>query len=271
MTEQQQQSQTNQGGEGGGGGGSEQQQAAPWFAKEQAEYVTNKGWKTPADVVTSNQNLEQLLGADKAGRAVVLPKDDKDVEGIKAFRAKIGVPESADKYELPVPQGGDAEFSKTAAQWMLDAGVPKAAAQKIAGQWNEFFGKMVADDQAKRETESKQQLEGLRTEWGDKFEQNAEVARRFLKASGWDDAKVAKYEDAFGTAQMLKDFHAWGSATGEHASTEGDQGGGSFGLGRHAIQKQLDDLRQQRIKNEVTESQFIEQQARLFEQMARAQ
>lgn len=235
---------------------------APWFADDQKDYVTNKGWKAPADAVTSAINLEKLMGADKAGRTVVMPKDDKDVEGLKAFRAKMGVPESADKYELPFPDGESGDFAKTAASWFHKQGVPKAAAQEIAKEWNTFFEGMLKEDSTKLQAESQKQLDTLKTEWGNDFDKNSEFARRFLRASGWDDAKVKKYEDTFGTAAMLKDFHGWGSKTGEH-DFAGGGGGGSFSLSPQAAKEKLGDLRQQRIEGKITQKDYLEQMEKL--------
>ena len=72
-----------QGGDGG----------QPWFAgfqnAEAKTFVESKGFKDPESLVTSYANMEKLLGADRAGRTVVLPKDANDAEGLKAFRAKM--------------------------------------------------------------------------------------------------------------------------------------------------------------------------------------
>lgn len=233
-----------------GGGGA----AAPWFPDTHKEFVESKGWKAPGDVLDSYANLEKLIGAEKAGRTVVLPKDANDVEGRKAFFAKIGVPDTPDAYELPVPAGEGAEFAKTAAQWFHANGVPKAAAQAIAEQWNGFMEKLVTEEQQKAQVASAQQLDKLKTEWGPEFDKRAEYARRFLKEAGWDDSKVAKYEQAFGTAEMLRDFYQWGSKLGEPDFVTGNPQG--FTPQKAAVQAKINELRQKRIAGQVTDAQF---------------
>lgn len=228
---------------------------APWYPDTAKDYVANKGWKTPHDVLGGYQALETLFGADKAGRTIVMPKDDKDVEGLKAFRTKLGVPESADKYELPLPAGQGDELSKAAASWFHEAGIPKTAAQAITTKWNAHIEALVKAEQTKAQTESEVQLQTLKGEWGVEFDQKAEFARRFLKAAGWDDAKMAKYEQAFGTATMLKDFFQWGSKVGEPGFVSGDKGGG-FTPGKEAIAAQIKALRDDRIAGRVTEKEF---------------
>lgn len=262
-------------GAAGGGGGDAAAAAAsasaaaasgggdkPWFGDSHKDYVTNKGFKSPDDALTSLQNMEKLLGHEKAGRTVVMPKDEKDVEGIKAFRAKLGVPESADKYELPVPDGDNGEFAKMAASWLHEVGAPKEMGQKLAGKWNEFVAKSVADSKTALAAEMTKQLDGLKTEWGKDFDTNAEQARRFMKASGWDDARVKLYEETFGTADMLKTFSALGKKLGGAEFVKSDGSGGNSATAL-AAKKQIDDLRAKRIAGQITEKDFHAQMEKL--------
>lgn len=252
-----------QGGAPAGGGA-----AAPWFPDTHKDFVESKGWKGAGDVLDSYANLEKLVGAEKAGRTVVLPKDANDVEGRKAFFAKIGVPDTPDAYELPAPKGDGGEFAKTAAQWFHANGVPKAAAQAIAEQWNGFMEKLVADDQAAAQATSAQALDKLKTEWGGEFDKRAEFARRFLKEAGWDDAKVSKYEQAFGTAEMLRDFYQWGSKLGEPDFVTGNPQG--FVPQKAAVQAKVNELRQKRIAGQITEAQFHAEMSVLGPQLSAA-
>ena len=233
---------------------------APWYKSEAKDYVSNKGWKSPDEVIGSYQSLESLYGADKAGRTVILPKDDKDLEGIKAFRAKLGVPESADKYELPAPQGqGGGDLIKEASIWFHEAGIPKPAAQKITERWNAHIEKLVKDKELADQVESRAQLEKLQQEWGQEFEVKAEYARRFLKAAGWDDAKMALYESTFGTATMLKDFFQWGSKVGEPGFASGQQQ--NFAPNKSQVMAKMKELRDLRIANQITDKEFHAQMA----------
>lgn len=229
--------------------------AKPWHGESHKDYVTNKGFKSGDDVITSLQNAEKLIGAERAGRTVVLPKDEKDAEGIKAFRSKIGVPESADKYELPLPAGQDGAFAAKAAQWFFDHGVPKAAAQGIAKAWNDHMTAYLAEGEAAEKAESTKQLDALKGKWGTDFDKRAEEARRFMKASGWDDAKVARYEAAFGTADMLETFQALGAKLGEGGFVKGD-GQGHGGMTPQAAKDKLNEYRLQRIDGKISDADW---------------
>jgi hypothetical protein len=257
---------------GAGGDPAKGGQAAntDWFPVEHKDFVTNKGWKGAGDAITSFVNLEKLIGADKAGRTVILPKDEKDADGIKAFRTRMGVPDSADGYELPLPEGDKGEFAKIAAKWFHGQGVPKAAAQSIAKQWNEHIAALVKADQDAAVAESDRQLATLKTEWGGDFEKNSEFARRFLRAAGWDDAKVALYEQTFGTSSMLKDFHAFGSKFQEKSLAGGDGGGGggSFTMTKAAAQARLDEIRSARIAGTITDAQWKNGKQKEFEDLS---
>ncbi len=243
---------------------------APWYPDASKAYVEGKGWKSPADVLSSYTALETLMGADKAGRTVVLPKDATDTEGMKLFRAKLGVPESPDKYELPAPPGeGGANLIKEASGWFHEAGIPKSAAQQITAKWNTHIEGLIKAAQDKAKGESHAQLESLKAEWGQSFDKNAEFARRFLKAAGWDDAKMAAYEATFGTAVMLKDFFQWGAKLGEPGFVAGDNQGG-FAPAKAQIQQKIDELRSKRIANAITEKEFHAQMSVLGPQLEAA-
>jgi len=243
----------------------------PWYPDTVKDYVTNKGWKESADVITSYQNLEKLIGEDKAGRTVILPKDEKDTEGIKTFRAKLGVPEAPDKYELPAPPGeGGANLIKEASAWFHEAGIPKSAAQAITSKWNAHIEGLIRAQETQAQTESHAQLEKLKGEWGQEFDAKAEYARRFLKAAGWDDAKMATYERTFGTATMLKDFYQWGSKVGEPGFSAADSASSSFNITKEAVQRQFKELQDARIANRITEKEFHAKMAVLGPQMEAA-
>ncbi len=252
------------GGAGGDGGAAN----TPWFPETHKSIVESKGWKGPADAIDSYANLEKLIGADKAGRTVVLPKDDKDEEGIKAFRSKMGVPEAADKYELPLPEGDDGTFAKVAASWFHQHGIPKSAAQGISKAWNEHIAGLVKADEERAQNESQMQLTKLKTEWGGEFDKRSEFARRFLRASGWDDAKVTQYEQTFGTAAMLKDFYGWGSKMAEpDFAGDGNKGGG--GADKQAAQNKLNEMRIARSEGKVTDTEWFNGKQAEYENLAR--
>jgi hypothetical protein len=198
------------------------------------------------------------MGADKAGRTVVLPKGDDDAEGLAAFRSKIGVPDTADGYQLPVPDGESPEFATQVSTWFHENGVPKAAAQAIAGKWNEFMKAEVEKMAENEQAASEKALSALKTEWGDAFDKRSEFGRRGLAAygqkAGLDEKDLLSLETTIGTAKMLKLFHAIGETTAEGDFVGGDSQG--FGLTPAQALAKLDEARQQRIEGKMTAEQF---------------
>jgi hypothetical protein len=243
----------------------------PWFPKERADYVTNKGWKNPGELLESYTNLETLLGAEKAGRTLVMPKDDKDLEGHKAFRAKLGVPESADKYEIPVPENDSGEFLKVAAGWFHELGIPKAAAQGLAGKWNEYWAGAAKQLDEQMVAESNKQMDALKMEWGGEFDKKSAFARDFLKHSGWSDDKVTQYEKTFGTGAMLKDFYAWGSKVQEPgfagAANQGS-GGGGVTITKDVAKAKYTEIQANRMSGAITDKEWQSTKKAEFEMYA---
>lgn len=242
---------TGAGGDGTGGA------PAPWFDADQATYVAEKGWKGPQDAVRTAINAEKLIGAHQAGRTFVLPKDDKDVDGIKLFRSKIGVPDAPEGYGIPESLKDDPVWP-LATKLAHELGLPKTA---FVGFTEKLLAQVVEQNKAaelRAQGESQTALTGLKTEWGDKFAERAEFAKRFVRAIGWDEKKIDLFERTFGTASMLKDFYAFGVKTAEHGFSGGDTDGSAAG-GNLAIQRQIDDLRQKRIEGKMTEADYLQQ------------
>jgi hypothetical protein len=240
--------------------------APSWYSDANKDYVANKGFKTGDDAITSLKNLETLLGAEKAGRTIVLPKDEKDAEGVKAYRAKIGVPETPEGYELPVKDGDNGAFAKQASAWLHAAGIPKAAGQALAKQWNEHYDKALEAAKTELKAQSEKQIESLKAEWGDSFDKNSEQARRFMKAAGFTDEEVGLYEETFGTANMLKRWAAIGEKLGE-AGFAGGGGGGGGNPSASAAREQLETLRKDYVDGKVSREEW-ERKAPALQELA---
>jgi len=182
-------------------------------------------------VAESAYNLEKLMGFDRAGRTVVVPDENASPETVAAFRAKMGVPATAEGYQLPVPDGGDPEFVKTASTWFLENGVPANAAAKLVEKFNAYSAERMAAQEAQYLTGTEQEFAALRTEWGKAYDEYTELAKRAtLQFIPGDDAAraetLAKMERAIGTATMMKLFQAVGAGLGEAKFRQGDGGTG---------------------------------------------
>lgn len=199
-------------------------ESPPWFGEAHKGFVELKGWQAPDDAISSYINLEKLVGADRAGRTVVLPKGDDDADGWKAFHAKLGVPEAPDKYGLTAPEGSDPAFSQRAAEAFHKAGLTPKQAKALEAFWAAEAGNAqtiqsanAEKQQAEFEAKAAQALDALRKEWGDKYPAREQAARNAAALAaqkvGLDADKLDALEKAWGTAETLKVFEWIGSLT----------------------------------------------------------
>jgi len=168
------------------------------------------------------------LAADPAATepTVKLPGKDATPEQWAEFYKAVGAPDKAEAYELPVPDGQDGEFAKTAATWFKDAGLLPQQAKALAGKWNEFTAAQAAASEAAEtqrlaaiESKSKAEEASLKNEWGQSHDANMELARRavrqFIPQAKAGDV-IAALEERMGYAETIKFMHSIGKGLGEH-------------------------------------------------------
>lgn len=241
------------------------QPAAGWWDSlkdtEVKTWAANKAYPDAESAMKAHWGLERLMGADKAGRTVMLPKDDADADGWKALASKLGVPEKVEDYKLPLGEGQtDDGFAKTASGWFHKAGVPPRAATAIANEWNTWVGEQVKAGQEAEKAESTKQMGALEQEWGPKFTENRELAQRgfreFSKHFGLDDkAALEKAESVLGAANLTKFFHGLGSMNAESSFAGGDNNGG-FRLSASDAQAQVAQITADRAAGKISDHQW---------------
>ncbi|GAA0494768.1 hypothetical protein [Tatumella punctata] len=125
-----------------------------------------------------------LLGGESGAAEPFLKElpGEGDTEAWGNLWNKLGRPETADGYELPVPEGDDGAFAKQASEIMHQLGITKSQAQALA-EWNN--NQMAA--QAEAQTQQREKLQGdhlasIRKEWGANFDANAAIVRQAEKA-----------------------------------------------------------------------------------------
>jgi len=152
------------------------------------------------EAVKSHLNLEKLLGHEK----VPLPKDENDAEGIARFNKALGVPETAEGYNLIDPtlpeEMKGLTFDKTAFANIVHKYnlTPKQA----EGVWKEYtdlsggiYQKHVADFQTKLAAS----VNALKGEWGDAYESNVAISDMVVNKFSAD-----KEMNDFVTASLTK-------------------------------------------------------------------
>jgi hypothetical protein len=193
-------------------------------------YVHNKGWANPNDAVTGYRNLETLLGADRAGRTIVLPKDDQDITTRETMLSKLGWSKDVAAYKLPVPEGADPKFAADMAGLFSKHGVPIANAQALTADWNAYQGaqaKVAADADAAAGVAADAQLE---KDWGAERSARTELARRAAVGLGLDAAALDALQKGPGYVGVMKALAKVGDMMKEHGAAGMDVNPGSFGM-----------------------------------------
>jgi len=242
----------------------------PWHGEAHKDLVATKGWKGADDAITSVINLEKLLGAEKAGRTIVRPKDDADAEGVKAYRLGIGVPDSPEGYGTPDSLKDDKVYA-AALKHAHKHGVPKR-------EFLAFAEDFLAEQRAAMKTQADQnaadlagQVAALKTEWGAKYDGNVELAKRAMKAfatgAKLDEETVASLDEAVSKSPGVQRLFAFiAQGLGEDRFSDSDSSS-SKASGKVRIQQQLDELRQQRVEGKITEADWQSRSAALGAQL----
>lgn len=201
-------------------------------------WAQSKGFKDAEAVTESAYNLEKLIGFDRAGRTLVVPKDDATPEEIKAFQSKLGVPDSADGYTLPLPADADPALVKTMQGWMHEAGIPPKSAAKLTEAFVKFSVEQKTSEDKTLFDQSDKAFGEVTARWGKDSDANLELGKRFAaqlipaEVTLDNGSKVsrndflAKVFNATGaTGAMMELFAKAGGGLGEHQMHTNTQGG----------------------------------------------
>lgn len=222
------------------------------------DWVGNKNFKDAPAALLSAFNFEKLMGADKAGRTVLWPKDEADKDGWAAINAKLGVPGKPEEYGLAAAQGEDANFVTEAAKWMHARGIPKAAAAGLIDDMRKYGKQLMDQAMTTSQAESQAALDALHTKWGTAKDQNTAQAKRFAGELGLSAEDMSAIEGAIGTAKFMEMMHAGGTKLGEIGGQGNGAGSGGFGITQAAAREQLDAARAKRAKGEMSERDWHE-------------
>lgn len=194
--------------------------AAPWHGltdPDAAAYVTNKGWQNPADVVKGYQNAEKLIGRDPS-TLITMPRMD-DPEGVKAVFQKLGLPESADKYDMTVglPKGAkpDEGFAKSIQSILHKSNVTDSQAKTLVAEWNTL--QTAAREQAAKDYELNvaADKQSLLDEWKGGHDRMMNRAKTAATTLGFTPELIDAIEKSVGYAGTYKLLAEMGGKLGE--------------------------------------------------------
>lgn len=193
-------------------------------------------YPTPEAAATKAFQLEKFLGADKAGRGVIVPKADaKPEEWTEFYRKSGGAAATADGYKVPEPLAKDElalDFQKQAHEW----GMPVTHFNKVLEWFGQRQTKLMEGNVAAMEQKAEKELNDLYGKWGADKDKNIEVGRRAARqfiphASPEELGQIlTSIEGAIGSGRMMQFLANVGSGLQEQPY-HGGSGGGSPGGG----------------------------------------
>jgi hypothetical protein len=224
-------SENNSGNPAGNGGEQNNAPAIAWLPNADPEtvgYVQNKKWSDPGAMLTSYKHLETMVGAP-ADQVIRLPKEDTPEAWSQVFD-RLGRPKTADDYEIPMPeQGGDEEYAKSFKAWAHELGLSTKQAKALAEKNNEYIAKVMGAQQETSTAQMTEQVNGLKKEWGQAFEQNSAIVEQVADKFGMDENQLLSLKAAMGPAGAMKFLHNIGTRLGEDAFVGNGSGAGFQG------------------------------------------
>lgn len=215
----------------------------PWFDgfadPTVKEWVGKVGLKGPEAAAQKAWHLEKLLGADKAGRAVILPKDG-DEKGMQELLARLGRPEKPEDYGIQVPEGADDSFLKEALPVLHKLGLTKTQAAGLAEWWATKADGTFAEVREKAAAGASE----LRREWGTKFDERVGIANRAVAHAGLSQEESAAVEQALGVVRAAQVMEKLGRLLIEDPSATTLQAGqASFRMSPEEAKAEIDGLK----------------------------
>ena len=169
-------------------------------------------WQHPNDAIKMYTSLEKLMGLPP-DKLIRVPKDD-DPKAWNEVYTRLGRPEKAADYKLPIPEGQDGAFAKTAADWFHEAGVTQAGATRLATKWNDFQAaqqKQQTEQLAARDTE---QVNALKSEWGANYDRLAGQVDKAAETFGMKPEQLAALKQVMGPKEAMQFLQKIGSKLG---------------------------------------------------------
>ena len=147
------------------------------------------------------EGLTKMLGHDK----VPLPKGPDDIEGIAIFNKAIGVPDTAEGYNLPdaTLPGEMSKLTFDKATFATIAKEHNLTPTQAAGLWKkytEMSGSVYKTHAQALQDKINENINALRAEWGDAYAANIELGDMVISKFATDQA-----EGDFLTAALSKD------------------------------------------------------------------
>ena len=251
-----------------------------WTAPDQADVakaIQTKGFTDPFALAKSYVELEKNVGTLRAATSLkgypaptvkadgtVVPPDPKAVQ---AWNLSQGVPDTADKYDIPVnPNNPYPQFQSMVQQMMHRNGVPPAMAKSLAEDWERSVVAPLEKAAIEADvTRSNQELAELEQQWGPAYKERVAIAARGKEwlastVGGLSEQQMFQLTTTLGAAKAMQIFHTLGAANGEAGFPPGGNASPpGFGTSVAGAQAELDRITAERSAGRMTKQEFDKQ------------
>ena len=200
-----------------------------WVSDEYRSFVDNKGWKSADDALKSYVNLERQIGQDR----VALPSEGDDVANWEGW-SRLGTPETADGYELNVPQGYE-EYSADLSDWFRQEAHSAKLPAHMAQRLHDAYVQRMMDGQSDAVLDQQRQFEDwgneMKKEYGTAYDEKVGMARRAVRAFGSDQLTDLLNNTGLGNhPEMIRAFAKIGAELSTSNQFKDAEEAGSFGM-----------------------------------------
>lgn len=206
--------------------------AAPWHGQTDPEvvaWIENKGWKGPADAVQHSRSAEKLIGRDPS-TLLPIPRAD-DPAGFRSVMAKLGLPESPDKYEFAKAEGitPDEGYVGWAKNTFHKVGMTAAQVKELTAEHNAYVAAQLKQQETDYNLAVEADKKALLNEWKGGHERMMTAAKTAVAALGFTQPMIDAMERTVGYAATMKHFAELGQKLGESSFSSGTQKTNTFG------------------------------------------
>lgn len=177
------------------------------------ELMDAKKYANPHELAMAYYNANKLVSG--AADAVIIPPPDAPPEAWTDYKKKMGVPESADKYQFKHKEGVivDPALEQIGKNLFHKMMVSPSQAQIGIDVWNDAIGQYNAAIVQQQQAANDAELVALEQRWGPEMKANLAAGNEVLKVVGIPEALVARVEDKIGSAAVIELLAMIGKAT----------------------------------------------------------
>lgn len=241
--------------------------------KEIREWLGNKNFPDPATLVKSYRGLETEASTLRAAANLKGYPADKvdqttgqtvkaDENQVKAWRTTMGVPETADKYDIKLPSTSPfPQFANYLKEGMHQVGVPAAMAGPLSQIYEAAVSKLETEIRTKEDGESKLKLAELQNAWGSNYQERVALAGRgkewiAKEVGGLNDLQMRTLEATLGTDKFMTMMWKFGAGNKEPGFAGSNGNPSTFGNTASAAQAEIDQITANRSAGKISDLEW---------------